>query len=201
MLQFYPSRLLVCVSLPASEPIALADAKLYLRVSITDDDTLIAGLITAARMVAEETMRRSLITQSWKLAYDGCLLLSPHWRLPQNYFLRTPMVVRLPRGPVNSITSITAFAQDNSSTTIDPSTYTMDAAQDAVVFYMPPIAARRVEIVYATGYGSSGSNVPQPIIDGMLAHIGMMYDQRGEASADLPPQSVALFSPYRDMRL
>src|SRR5579884_3684274 len=82
MLQYYPSRLLVRTAEPASEPVALADAKNYLRVDITNDDTLVTGLITAARAHAEEFMRRSLITQTWKLAYDGCLLLAPGWRLP-----------------------------------------------------------------------------------------------------------------------
>jgi len=198
MLQYYPSRLLAQVVAPSVEPLVLADAKSYLRVDITDDDTFIAGLITAARAYGEEHTRRSFITQTWKMAYDGCMLLSPYWRLPLT--LRAPFIVRLPRGPVNSIASVTAYAQDGSSAVIDPGTYTMDAAQDALIYYAP-FVAQRVEIIYVAGYGAAGTNVPKPICEGMLAHIGAMYDQRGDASLELPLQSTALYAPYRDMRL
>lgn len=198
MLQYYPSRLLVRTVDPASEPLALADAKTYLRVDTTNDDTLITGLITAARAYGEEYMRRSLITQTWKLAYDGCLLLNPAWRLP--FVMRAPVAVALPRGPVTAVISVTAFAQDGTSTTISSSAYVMDAAQNALIFFSPVIA-QRVEIVYTAGYGSSASNVPLPIVEGMQSHIGAMYDQRGDASSGLPAQSIALYAPYRDMRL
>ena len=44
---------------PTSEPVTLAEAKNFLRVTITDDDLLISSLITAAREACEAFTGRS----------------------------------------------------------------------------------------------------------------------------------------------
>ncbi|MEQ1790660.1 MAG: head-tail connector protein, partial [Rickettsiales bacterium] len=62
-------RLLERISAPATEPITLAEAKLYLRVDSSSEDNLITDLIVAARMSAEAWLKNSLISQSWKLVY------------------------------------------------------------------------------------------------------------------------------------
>src|SRR5688572_29997630 len=82
------NRLLTRVSAPASEPLTLAEAKLYLRVDHTNEDALIGDMIVAARMTAESWLKRSLISQAWKLSYDDGI----------------PDIVWLPMGPVSSIT-------------------------------------------------------------------------------------------------
>jgi uncharacterized phage protein (predicted DNA packaging) len=69
------------------EPISLAEAKKHLRVEFEDDDTLIQGLIVAAREYAEGFLNRVLaaddeeedppvVKQTWKQAM---LLLIGHW--------------------------------------------------------------------------------------------------------------------------
>ena len=52
------------------EPIALADVKTFLRVEFTNDDFLIASLITAARRAAEIAQRRVLVTTQYDLSFD-----------------------------------------------------------------------------------------------------------------------------------
>ena len=47
---------------PAVEPLTVAEAKLHLRVDISDDDTYIGTLITAAREWVENYLDRTLIT-------------------------------------------------------------------------------------------------------------------------------------------
>lgn len=178
------NRLLTRVTAPASEPVTAAEAKLYLRVDGSDEDALIGDLIVAARMVAENWLKRSLITQAWKVAYDDGI----------------PESVWLPMGPVSSVTSVVIVNHDASMQTVDSTNYWLNAAQNALVLNTSLIGFR-VEITYATGYGNAAA-VPKPIKQGMLAHIAAMYDCRGEAGeALLPEQTVALYQPYREVRL
>lgn len=173
------NRLLVRITPPVSEPLSLAQAKLYLRVDHSADDTLISDLITAARGGAETWLRRSLMTQSWKLAYDDYI----------------PEMVMLPMGPVNDITSISAIDRDGTTSVVDDALYYLNAAKDTLVLDSD-VFSHRVEIVYSAGYGDA-SDVPPAITQGLLAHIAAMYDARGEAETDLPTQAIRLYAPFR----
>lgn len=51
-------------TITGSEPITLAEAKLFLKVDFTTDDTLITSLITAARAQAEEFSNRAFVAQT-----------------------------------------------------------------------------------------------------------------------------------------
>lgn len=180
----FKNRLLSRVSAPAGEPVSLEDAKLFLRVTHDDEDTLIYDLIVAARMIAEEHLKRSLMTQSWKLAYDDYL----------------PACVILPMGPVNSVTSVTLFKRDGSSQAMAASGYYLTAGNDRLFFDSPPYS-HRIEVVYAAGFGNANA-VPRAIKQGMLAHIAAMYDDRGESgSSVLPQQTMALYMPFRGTAL
>lgn len=56
---------------PAVEPILLADAKNYLKVSFTDDDTLIQSMIVAAREHVEAFTGRSLVNKGYLQTLDS----------------------------------------------------------------------------------------------------------------------------------
>lgn len=56
---------------PASEPVSLNEAKLWLRVDNSDEDSLIAELIATARESAEIYTRRSFISQTLQLTLDA----------------------------------------------------------------------------------------------------------------------------------
>lgn len=166
---------------PGTEPIALSDAKAFLRVSGSNDDTLITRLIVTAREAAESFLQRSLITQSWKLSYDDY----------------APSCIMLPRGPVQSITSVTMIALDGSQTTVASGNYRLNAGKEILIMDSP-LVSYIVEVVYVTGYGSSAATVPSPIVQGMYAHIAEMYEKR----VDGMPISTAtknLYQPYRIM--
>ncbi len=66
---------------PASEPVSLAEAKTYLRITDSDDDALINSMVTAIRQKAETWTRRLFITQTWTLwldwAPEGAMLPIP----------------------------------------------------------------------------------------------------------------------------
>lgn len=179
------NRLLERVTAPVEEPVTLDEAKLYLRVDTTKDDTLIGDLIVAARMVAEGWLRRSLISQSWKMAFDGGIAGS----------------VGLAMGPVSAITGVTVVNQDGGSRTLDGGSYWLNAARSALVTG-GAVMGFRVEVTYVAGYGADTDAVPRPIKQGMLSHIGAMYDHRGEdGGMALPEQAMALYAPFREVHV
>ncbi len=174
------ARLLSRVTAPATEPVTLAEAKLYLRVDSTAEDALITDMITAARMMAEQWLSRSLISQSWQVAFDYAISS------------RT----RLPMGPVTAIGSVVIVNQDGSTVTVDPSTYWLNAAKNALMLN-GPLVGFQIDITYNTGYGGATA-VPKPIKQGLLAHIAAMYDARGDSDmSHMPPQVAGLYQPYR----
>lgn len=174
---------LTLVTAPASEPLTLAETKAYLKVTTSGDDTLLGNLIIAARKAAEQYMRISLITQSWKLSYDKY----------------TPSCVILPFGPVQSITSVTAIARDDTQAVISDDNYYLSSGNRRLVFDASPLG-KRVDIIYVAGYGTGASDVPAPIRYGMLAHIAAIYDGRAGENP-LPRQTVEFYVPYRDLRV
>jgi uncharacterized phiE125 gp8 family phage protein len=181
---FMPSkRALVRVTPPLSEPFTLAEAKLYLRVDGNEEDALITDLITAAREAAEEYLRRSLMTQSWKLSFDDY----------------TPDEVMLPRGPVQSVTSVKQLELYGASTQIEPAQYYLTPAADMLTFDATAYA-HRIEIQYSCGYDDA-TDIPKPLKYGMLAHMAAIYEQRGDGDAAMPRQAIALYAPFREARL
>jgi len=177
------NRLLERVSAPASEPVSLAEAKLYLRVDGTAEDALISDLIVAARMSAENFLRRSLITQSWKLAYNDYVDYEVDLMMP----------------PVVSIASVMIRDRDGSSQTFAAGNYYLNAAKNKLIFDTTPVGDL-LEITYNTGYGSA-SQIPQPIKYGILAHIAALYDERGLPGQAMPAQVSALYAPFREVAI
>lgn len=178
------SRLLERVGAPVSEPLNLAETKLYLRVDGSTEDTLIGDLIASARVMAEQWMRRSLMTQTWKLAYDYGI----------------PECVWLPMGPVVSVSSVVLVMQDGSNVVLAADQYWLSAARDSLKVQQA-LNAKRIEITYIAGFGDA-EDVPPPITLGMLAHVAQLYDNRGEGLTEsMPVQAAGLYLPFREARL
>lgn len=176
-------RSLVRVVPPASEPLTLLETKAYLRVEGSAEDTLIASLITAARHYAETHLRKSLVSQRWKVAFADY----------------APERVWLPRGPVREMVEVTRIFLSGETETLDPARYRLESGGDTV-YFDGSVYAQSIEMTYETGYGQA-ADVPKPICYGMLAHIASLYERRGDAQVALPGQSAALYAPFREVAL
>lgn len=193
---------LLLVTPPASEPITLAEAKAQCRVESSADDALLSSLITAARLVAEVTLGRALVTQTLRYLADAA---------PQGDALE------LPRAPLQSITHIKSYDDADVATLFSASNYLADSSSQPgrVVLRVgaswPSItrAANGFEVQYIAGYGDAAA-VPAPIKAGMLVHIAQLYTHRGDdllregtpdaRSIALPSAAQALYAPYRLLR-
>lgn len=175
---------------PLIEPVTLADAKLHLKVDTSDDDALIARLITAARASAEWHTGRALNTQGWILWLD-C------W--PQCG------VIEIPLSPLQRVSTVTAYSPDGSATVLDPATYQVDAASTPARLalkstVLPPSnlrAINSVAVAFTAGYGDDADDVPAGFRAATLKLIAFLYEHRGEAPAELPIDVLALLAPFR----
>src|SRR5690606_14420890 len=124
------------------------------RVDGTDEDTLITGLIAAARETVETFAGRALITQTWELVLDD-------W--PDSD------TIKLPRPPLQSVTSVTYVDEAGVSHTLSSASYIVDTDSEPGRLVLKAgeswpsetlQAANGVRVRYAAGYGAAAA-VPE----------------------------------------
>lgn len=167
---------------PVTEPLSLAEAKLYLRVDGSAEDSVIMDMIVAVREAAEEYLHKSLITQSWVLTYEDY----------------APNRVSLPKGPVLNLTNVKTRDRAGNEATVNTTMYHLAATEDALHFEST-VLAYEVQITYSSGYGGA-EDVPASIRQGLLLHLAALYEDRLGGMA-LPAAAVSLYKPRRQVRL
>lgn len=181
------------VTAPATEPAALADAKLHLRVDTPDDDPLIQNLIQSAREYIEARTGMALVSQTWVLQLDRFPRFDrvELWPAPG-----VPLgAILLPRNPVQSVSSIVWIDQNGASNTVDPSTYTVDLtsnpARIACTFNQswpnvssPGLAMMGgVQVTFVSGYASL-AQIPSNLKTALHLMVGHWYINREEVAVD-----------------
>lgn len=185
------------VTAPAEEPVSLAEAKAHLRVDIADDDTLISGLIVAARQQVETRLRRALVTQTWDLFLD---YFPGRWHWHRSGHVGQQLgsdptaaychrgAFRLPMPKLQSVTSIAYVDTAGTTRTLDPSAYRVAAGTPGRIapaygLYWPPTRPEidAVTIRFVGGYGAATA-VPECIRRGMLLYVGHLYLHREEVT-------------------
>lgn len=180
---------------PDVEPISSSEAKLHLRVDHSSDDALIDILRSTARQIVEQHTNRSLITQTRVIKMD---------RFP--YF----DTIRLTNGPVQSLTHIKYYDEDDVLQTLASSAYWEDfdsgIARVVVKDSWPATEDKpnAVIITYVAGYGDDSSYVPDALKQAMFLIIGHLYENRqhvitsGTAigAIEIPFGANVLMSPY-----
>lgn len=160
------------VTPPTAEPVSTADVRTFLKIDDDDTsaDTTINILIASAREYAEKYTGRSLMPRTWVAVADsfpGCWLppapfsayaYGSRFSLYEHH--ADDSVIKIGRGPVNSITSITYVDTNGATQTLDPSTYILDTS-DLVQRVAPafgsvwPVTRRQlgaVRITFKAGY-------------------------------------------------
>lgn len=164
------------VTAPAVEPITLVEAKLHCKVDLSTDDDLITALIVAAREEIERLTWRALITQTLEL-------ILPDW--PNS----SP--IEMPRGPLQSITSVKYKDKDGNETTWPGANYLVGADSVPGVLALawnaswPSVDLYPVEpirIRFVAGYGLAVA-VPQSLKQACLLLVAHWYESR-EAGGD-----------------
>lgn len=206
------------ITAPATTPISLAEAKAHLRETTADNDAIITALIDAVTSYYDAwsgVMGRALINQTWEVTLDA--------------FPDGP--IRLPLGPVQSLTSITYNDTAGALQTVSAANYYLDTRSlDGWVvpksdFDWPETldAVNTVFVRYVAGFGAASTDVPAAVRQAMLIRLGTLYtiqqrdhtirsekvdgvgsvdfDVSGAAAVGLERVETALLAPFRRVRL
>ena len=193
------------VTPPSVEPVSLAEAKVHLRADLPSDDLLIANLITAARMQAENICRRAFVTQQYGVYLDSFPLYSfsgvvngfvpvdqspSAWMPTRNYLVRfRGGRIDLPFPALVSVESVIYFDTNGVLQTLPTDQYIVDnITEPGCVTPAPntywPVTQNRVNAVkisYTSGYGAA-ANVPAGVKAWILLRVGAMYENREEVA-------------------
>ena len=182
---------------PTQEPLTLENAKLYARIDYDDDDKIIMELIKSARRWVEGQTHRALVTSTWDYTIDW------NWPIDQAGLQR----IRLPIGPVASVTSITYQDGTSPDPTLAASQYTV-ARSD---FHTRIVPAYNVEwpttrcvaeaITVRFVAGQAVGDVDPALLMAVTMMFGHLYERRDAAAekalAEIPFGIEALLSPWR----
>jgi uncharacterized phiE125 gp8 family phage protein len=154
----------------ATEPVTLAEARLHIKADTdTSEDALISAWIGAARETAEHYTGLSLAPQTLELALDS---------FPDG-------AIKLPRGPVTSITSVIYIDASEDSQTVSDADYALDD-------YSTPLwavpahdtswpstldAANAVKVRYVAGYAAC----PNAAKAAILLMVAWLNENRGDS--------------------
>lgn len=180
---------------PAAEPITLAEAKTHCRIldDVTDQDALISALIVAAREWCENYCRRSFVRRTLELRMDAfCGAL------------------KLPRGPVSSITSVKANGVEVDAAVYESDLYAMPARVCPAFGQTWPVVQPELNAVlieYVAGYDPDSAsptdhaaNVPDSVKAAMKLIVAHLYEQRelsaNSAIFEVPFAVKALLAPF-----
>jgi uncharacterized phiE125 gp8 family phage protein len=163
----------VVVTAPASEPVSLATAKLFLRVDHDAEDALIADLVATARALVEQSTGRALVTRR---------LLET--REPGARALRCAFA------PVAAVHAVRA-----AGVALAEGAWRLDADCERIVAQVPA-----TEVEYDAGYGPGADDAPEPLRHAVLVTVCALYERR-DGDAALPGAARALAAPYARVKL
>lgn len=178
---------------PASEPVSLAEAKLFLRVDQDAEDDLIATLIVAAREGVETGCGRALIKRRVRESLDI-------WRQD------AVGGAVLGLGPVSGVTVVRLLADNGSESVIDPERYRLEGGRDRprLVFAAGVPATLRtaggIEVEYDAGFADDATGVPIALKVATMQIVTALYEAR-QGAAPIPDSARALMRPFAPMRI
>lgn len=185
------------VSGPASEPVILADAKAWSKVTIPDEDAIFTSLITAARRALETSIKAIFINQTWQWVGDAPPIGGGYYNrtvrqagpfggmgwLPTNN-----MPLKLPKTPLVAVNSINYLNSSGAPTLLDPSQYVVETGTPGRIApaygkIWPTVQNMigAIKIEYVAGMGADATFVPESVKTAIKVLVEMYYRDRSLA--------------------
>lgn len=164
-------------------PVALAELKSFLRITVSDEDALLAGLVRAAAALCEAFIGRALIE-----------------RVVEDVAATATVRIRLGAGPVRAIESVATLDEDGAATLLGADDFAaeIDAGGEGSVTLRASTDARRLRITYRAGMAADWNGVPEMLRHGIVRLAAQYYLRRGDtAEPEVPAAVTALWRPWR----
>lgn len=183
---------IVVVTPPASEPVSLAEAKLFLRVDHAHEDDLIASMIAAGRDAVEAGCGRALLLRRVREKLDL-------WRqgAAGGAWLRL--------APVAGVVALRVLAPNGAQSVVEPGRYRLEFARERPrLVFEPGFAATlrsagELELEYEAGMAAEPSALPSALRLATLQIVASLYEAR--LGAGVPEAARALLRPFATARL
>lgn len=171
-----------------ADVVTLVEAKEFMRITFNNDDALIQTLINAAVKYAEKYMNRDLLTTTW-----------------ENYRNLDIQDMTLRRGGFQSLTKIEYLLDDSYELLADTEyKFSIGGVFGVICEIDVPNADvncnKSLKITFKTGFGDTGSDIPEDIKLAIKNHVSFMYENRGECSENkmaIPVISQIIYDSYK----
>ena len=156
----------------------LEEVKNYLRVAHKNDDKLITSLITAAITSAEQFLGVTFFVSKITCFVD-----------------KAPDYFRAKYSPIRGITKVSVINGSEKEEITAGFGYVNYNHQK--IYIAVKYLYKKLEIEYEAGLGEK---IPRTILQGILMHVGRMYDF-GENSINISPEIREMYLPYRTLKV
>lgn len=186
----------VLVTVPAIEPVTLAEVKSQRNITDLDHDIELTRLIKPARQYVENYTGRALITQTWDLFLD-----------------EFPSQIEIPYPKLQSVTTVKYTDTSGVQQTLSDTLYTVNT--NAEPGYVVPayledwpdirVVPEAVEIRFVCGYGTAVTDVPEDLRHAIFLLIATWSENTEDVQPfnmnSIPFGIKALLDPHRLFRI
>ena len=187
-----------------STPVSLQEVKDHLRIEHSLEDDILLKMAIGATTMVETECSRLLSPATVIVTYNvprtkgnpGFQDIDTHVYDPDKIFSE----IKLPRSPVQSITSVELMGLDGTATDLDSSLYYFDAASQFInwtngLFYLTDYKTPILKVTFEAGYATGG--VPEDIKRSILIVVADMYEYRDSEVVYVPQKASHLLKKYR----
>ena len=195
---------------PACEPVSLKEAKAYLRVDSTNDETSIQNLVKASRQVVEAHIGRCLIEQTWTFDVNAGYASA----LADDHYIAAHKSkghggLELPRSPFIKLSGKPVYFNGTNHQEIK--NYRLDTVGPVARIHFGHTflnSTGTLRIDFNAGYGDLPEDVPPSLKQAILMLTAAAHENRTGSIKDSSPHPIfmneaviRMISPYRIMRL
>ncbi|MCX2695990.1 head-tail connector protein [Ochrobactrum chromiisoli] len=181
------------VTPPVLEPVTVADARAFLRISTDSEDDILRRIIKTARELVKADTGLALIDQTWRLRVD---------RWPRSGRLA------LFKYPVKAVTAVVAYRCDGTAISMEPEEFMLQHGRRPQRVYMAQYPDAQsfcgLEVDFIAGFGETGVEVPDALKQAILTLSAHLYENRAGldgATSELPPMVGQMVDSWRRISL